>query len=191
MPRNWSKAVPEGNGPVPHQTKFGSAQSTIANLYQLIKELSNRSDSNFDRMRSHFDQQDEKLDGCMEKARKTKQRLASLEQNARQLRLATEADVPTYKKTRRRAEDAAADQAKHGDSCSAKRVHAGPTGSTSFGRTAKPPALPRRNNILVDRGAEAPKPHLSHVEVRMLPSTAGSLLPAGTASTAIRIIFPR
>ena len=68
--------------------------------------------------------------------RATDQRLAGLEHVARQPRLATEADVPSDKKTRKRAEDAASDQAKHGDSCSAKRAHAGLTSLTSFGKIA-------------------------------------------------------
>ena len=58
--------------------------------------------------------------------RATNKRLAGLEQDARQPRLTTEADVPTDKKSHKRAEDAAAGQAKHGDNCSAKRVDAGP-----------------------------------------------------------------
>ena len=57
----------------------------------------------------------------------TDQHLVGAEYDARQPRFATEADVATDKKTRKRAEDAAADQAKHGDSRSAKRVDNGPT----------------------------------------------------------------
>ena len=56
-----------------------------------------------------------------------KQRLTGLEDDARQPRLATEADVTSDKKTRKRTEDAAADRTKHGDSCSAKKVNAGLT----------------------------------------------------------------
>ena len=70
---------------------------------------------------SHFDQQDEKLDELVEMTSGTRQRLAGLEQDARQPRLATKADVPTNTKTRKRAEDAAADQAKHGDSGSSRK----------------------------------------------------------------------
>ena len=44
-------------------------------------------------------------------------------------------------------------------------------------------------DALVNEGAEAPKPHLPLVEVRILTSTAGGLLPAGTASSAMRTIF--
>ena len=50
--------------------------------------------------------------------RRIDQRLASLEQDARQPRLAIEANVPADKKTRERTEGAAAAiQAKHRDSC--------------------------------------------------------------------------
>ena len=81
-----------------------------------------------------FDKSDRKLNELTENLNRTNQRLASLEQDARQPRLAMEADVPADKKTRERMEGAAtAVQAKHGDSCSAKRVQVGPTCSTSFG----------------------------------------------------------
>ena len=59
MPRKWSKAVPEGNGCVPYHDEFRSDQPTMAELYRMIVE----------RMKSQFDQQDEKLDGLMEKTR--------------------------------------------------------------------------------------------------------------------------
>ena len=68
-----------------------------------------------------------------EDLRRMDQRLASLEQNAREPRLAMEANVSADKKTRERTEGAAnAVEAKNGDSCSAKRVQADPTCSTSF-----------------------------------------------------------
>ena len=60
------------------------------------------------------------------------QRLASLEQDARQPHLAMEADVTADKKTRERTEGAAtAVQAKHGDSWSASQVDPNPKGSTA------------------------------------------------------------
>ncbi|CAM9461205.1 unnamed protein product, partial [Ascophyllum nodosum] len=102
--------------------------------------------------------------------RRVDQRLASLEQDARQPRLAMEADVPADKKTRERTEGAAkAVQAMHGDSFSANRVQAGPnTTSTSFGVKAKPPALP--------------------LEMRT-PTAAGDLLATGKTSSATRSTF--
>ena len=120
----------------------------------------------------------------------TDRRLVGAEYNARQPRLATEADIPTDKKTCKRAEDAAADQAKNRDSCSAKRVDTGPTSSTSFGMTAEHQALPRRDDVLVNKSAAASKLCLSPVEIRTL-TAAGGLLPVGTASTTTRTIFPQ
>ena len=88
-------------------------------------------------------------------------------------------------------EDAAADRAKHGDTSSSARVDHDPMCLTNFGDdSTKPPALPCRDNTLVDKGAETPKSCLSPVEMRTLLA-AGGLLLTGTASTAMRIIFPR
>ncbi|CAM9218016.1 unnamed protein product, partial [Ascophyllum nodosum] len=112
------------------------------------------------------------------------------EHRARQPRVATEADVKPDTKTYKRTEDAAADQAKHGDRCSAKRVDGGPTSLTNFVMITEPPALPCRDDVLVDIGDEAPKPCLSPVEMRAL-ATASDLLLAGTTSTAMRTFFPR
>ena len=100
-----------------------------------------------------------------------------------------EADVKTDKKTRERTEGAAAAvQAKHGDRCSAKIFQAGPTSSTSFGKKAEPPALPCRDDALVDIGTAVPKPCLSSVEMRTL-TAAGGLFPTGKTSTATKTIF--
>ena len=96
-----------------------------------------------------------------------------------------EADVTSDKKTCKRAEDAAAaNQAKHGDSCSAKRVHAGPTSLIGFSMKAEPLALPCKDDALVDKG----KPYLSPVEMRTLTAARG-LLPVGTDPTATMTIF--
>ena len=124
--------------------------------------------------------------------RATRHHLTGLKQDARQPRLATKADVPTGTKTRKRMEDAAVDQSKHGDSCSAKRVDAClPICLTSFGDgSIEPPALPCKDDAMVDKGAAVPKPCLSSVETRTPTSTDG-LLPAGTPSTAMRTIFSR
>ena len=94
--------------------------------------------------------------------------------------------MSTDKKTRKRAEDAAADQVKHRGSC-AKRVDADPPmWLTSFGDgSTEPPALPCKYNDMIDEGAAAPKPCLSPVEMRT-PTVAGGLLPTGTTSTAIK-----
>ena len=48
MPQNWSKTVPEGNGPVPQQQELGSGQPTLADVYQMVKELFDKSDKKMD-----------------------------------------------------------------------------------------------------------------------------------------------
>ena len=56
--------------------------------------------------------------------------------------------------------------------------------------STKPLALPHcRDDALVDKSAVASKPCLSSIEMRTLP-TARGLLPAGTASIAMRTIVP-
>ena len=112
MPREKTKAVPEGNCSIPIRGGIILEQlrrvmsETMGEAFKYIKENLRRMD----------------------------RRLASLEQDARQSRLAIEADAPTDKTTRERTEGAAtAVQAEHGDSCSAKRALAGPKGSTRFG----------------------------------------------------------
>ena len=100
-----------------------------------------------------------------------------------------EADVPADTKTRERTEGAAkAVQAMRGNSVSANRVDPDPMCSTSFGVKAEPPALPWRDDVLVENGAAAPKLCLSPLEMRS-PTAAGGLLPAGMASTATRTTF--
>ena len=117
MSQSWSKAVPEGNDPISPQEELAPDQPTLADVYRLFEK-------SFDRhlkiMKNRFDQQENKLNECME-MRATEQRSASREQDARQPSLAMEADVPADTKTRWRTESAAtAVQAMHGDSFSSK-----------------------------------------------------------------------
>ena len=105
------------------------------------------------------------------------QRVARLEQDARQPRLSMEADGPTGTKTLERTEGAAKSvQVKHGDSCTAQRVQDGPKISTCFGVMIESPALPCRDDVLVENGAAALKSCFSSLEVRS-PTSAGGLLP--------------
>ena len=62
--------------------------------------------------------------------------------------------------------------------------------SISFGMKDEPPALSLKDDVMVEKGSAAPKQCLSPVEMCAL-TAAGGLLPAGTASTAMRTIFPR
>ena len=50
MPRNWSKAVPEGNDSVPQQEEFGSDKPTLADVCQMIEELFDKSDRKLDEL---------------------------------------------------------------------------------------------------------------------------------------------
>ena len=100
-----------------------------------------------------------------------------------------EVDTISDKKTCKLTEDATADGVMSGNNSSTQVDHDSMC-LTSFGDdSTEPPALPCcRKGLLVDKGAAAPKLCLSPVETRMLVA-AGGLLPAGTASTAARIIF--
>ena len=100
MPRKESEAVPESNGRVPQ--KVGSDQPTLEHgIWRKVEKVLKRW-------------------GMEKYMRLRSQRLASLEHDARQPRLAMEADGPADTKTRERTEGAAtAVQAMHGDSFSA------------------------------------------------------------------------
>ena len=180
MPRKKSKAVPEGNSPVLHDTSGLLGGVTLEEIRRIMSKALDKSFDNFYGLKP----------GNSKEMRATHQGLAGLDHHARQSRLATKADIPPEKKTRKRKENAAADQAKHGDSCSAKKVDPNPMRLTSFSDDSiKPPAFPCRDDAKIGKGAAAPKPCLSPEEMHT-PTAAGGLLPVGTASTAIRTIFP-
>ena len=141
-------------------------------------------------MKSRFGQQKKKLDKLADEMRGTRQRLASLEQDAWQPRLATEADGPSDTKTRERTEGSAkAVQAMHGDSLSANRVDLDPECSASFGVKAEPPALPCRDDVSVEHGAAAQKSCLSPLEMRTTTATGGLFPSPDKISTATRTTF--
>ena len=75
MLRKASKAVAEGNDPVPQKEELGSGQPTMEDVYRMMKEA--------------FDRRDKKLDEISDEMEK---RLTRLEHGARQLRLTMEAD---------------------------------------------------------------------------------------------------
>ena len=172
MPRKETEAVPEGNGPVPQQEKIGSGQPTLVDVYRKIEELLDRW-------------------WMVDEMRLKDQRVASLEQDARQPRLAMVVDGQSDK-TRERTEGAATVvQVMHEDSCPANRVDPDPMCSTSFGNDCTgPPALPcSREDALVDDGAAAPKLCLSPLIEMRSPTAAGGLLPAGKTSTPTKTTF--
>ena len=180
IPRKQRKAVPEGNGPVLQHNEFRSDQPTLADIYRPFEERHDRQLA--ESMKSHFDEH-------MEKIRETRQRLAGFEHNARQPRLAMEADVKPDTKTRKRPEHAAADRVMIGDSSSAQ-VDSDPMCLTSFvDDSTEPPVLPCcRDDAMVVKDPVVLKPCLSPVEMRTLTAT-NDLLLIGTSSTATRIIF--
>ena len=180
-----SEAVPRGNSPLPQKEEFGSGQPTLEQVYRMLYEvIDSRFDKQQKRMNSCFDRWDRKMDEISDEMRVIDQHVTSLEQDARQSRLAMEADGQANTKTRERTEGATtALQAMHGDSCTAQKVQDGPKTSSSFGVNAEPPALPCRDDVLVEDGAAAPKSCLPFLEMRS-PSAADDLLPAGKTSTA-------
>ena len=180
----------EKNDPVPQQEQFGSGQPKLADVYRPSDESLDRQQLKL--MKSHFDQQEKKLDKLMDNiTRLLDQYVASLEHDAWQPRLAMEADGPANIKTHERTEGATtAVQAMHGDSCSADWVDPDPMCSTSFGDDSTGPSAPpcSGEKALVDNGAAAPKSFLLSLEMRS-PTAAGDLLAAGEASTTSKITF--
>ena len=148
MPRNWSKAVPEGNDFVPHQDEYEPDQSMLANVYRLFEERLGRQ---LNQMKSYFDEFTEKM-------RETRHHSANLEQDARQPRFATKENVKPDTKARKGMEDVAVERVKSVDNCSAQ-VATDPMCLTSFGDNfTGPPPLPcTRDDTLVDNSAAAPK----------------------------------
>ena len=184
MLRKESKAVLEGNGPVPQKEELGSGQLTWGDVYRLCEE---RFDRQLKLMDSYFDRWVKKLDEISAEMKKMDQHVTRLEYEARQPRPAMEADEPAdTTKTRERTEGAAtAVQAMRGDCFSARRVEPGPTtNSTSLGVKAEPPALPCRYDSVVECGPAASESCLPSMEMRS-STAAGGLVPTGEASTAL------
>ena len=109
--------------------------------------------------------------------RRLEQHLLSQEQDARQPRLALDADGPANTKTQERTDGAAtAVQAMRGDSCTAEqKVQDGPKTSITFGVEAELPDLPCREDVLVEDGVTAPESCLLSLEM-CSPTAAGGLL---------------
>ena len=82
MLRKESEAVPEGNGPVPQQEKFGSVQPMLEDVYRKMKEVFEVWDTKMDKLLQEYKKEWSSMDKC----------LARLERDARQPRLAMETD---------------------------------------------------------------------------------------------------
>ena len=169
MLRKESEAVSEGNEPVHQEEKFGFGQPALVDERREMRSLSKQQEKRLDRIITRLLEQ---LSEC-------------LEHEARQPRLAMEADGQANTKTRERTEGTAtAVQAMRGDGFSARRVEPGPnTNSTSFGVKAEPSALPCRDDVVVESGNAASESCLPSLEMRS-PTAAGGLVPTGEASTA-------
>ena len=174
MLRKESVTVLEGNGPIPPNT-YVLPGITAEDFRRVQREV----------WKEVWDEIGLEKPEKPKEMRATDQREADLEQNARQPRLAMEADGPAHTKTRERTEGATtAVQVMHGDSFSACRVDPGSkSNSTSFGMMAEPPALPCRDDVVVEGGYAAPKSRFLSLEMRTTTATGG-LLPAGQTSTA-------
>ena len=107
MPRKESEAVPEGNSPITQNT-YALPGITLEDLRRIMQET-------WDKV---CEKNGLKKPEKPKQMRATDQREISLEQDARQPRLAMEADEPANTKNRKRTEDAAitAVQAIHEDS---------------------------------------------------------------------------
>ena len=90
MLRKESEAVSEGNDPVHREEEFGFGQPALADEYREIRSLSKQQEIRLDKITTLLEQ----LSAC-------------LEHEARQPRLAMEADRPANTKTRERTEGAA------------------------------------------------------------------------------------
>ena len=181
MLRKASEVVPEGNDPVPLKEELGSGQSMTEDVYRMIKEALVQWDKMLYEISDKMEEQTEIL---------KKQCLTRLEHGARQPRLATEADGQADTKTRERTEGAAtAVQAMRGDCFSARRVEPSPTTNpTKFGVKAEPPALPCRDDSVVECGTAASESCLPSREMRPAIA-AGGLVPTGEASNASKTTY--
>ena len=96
MRRIKNKAVSKDNGPFPHDEPE-SYEPTMAVIYRLLKRGFEEMDKHFNEMTSNFDRQDKRFEDI-----ENNQRLAGLQHQAQQPRLAVEADVRPDMKNRER-----------------------------------------------------------------------------------------
>ena len=137
-------------------------------------------------MDSYSDRWNKNLDEISDEMKKMDKNVTRLEHGARQSRLAMEADRHADTKTRERTEGTAtAVQAMRGDCFSARRVEPGPTtNSTSFGVKPEPPALPCRDDVVVECDTAASESCLPSLEMRSSTATGG-LVSTREASTVL------
>ena len=178
-----TKVSSEGKSPSASQDESGATTADLMSEFftVMLKKVEgiNIKTEKLDKL---LDRRGNKLDDRVKEARNTNQLRAGLQHQAQQPRLAMKADVLEDKKTRESMEDFARDE-RLGDIFSDRAND--PMRLTSFGDQdyTEPPALPCRNEALVNEGHEVAKPCLTPLEMRKSTS-AGCLLHAGTASTS-------
>ena len=140
----------EGKNPSASQDKSGA--TTADPMSELLTIMLKKSEE----ANKKFEELGNKLDDRVKEMRKTNQRRAGLQHQDQQPRLAEKADVLEDKKTRENREDFTQD-GRLGD-ISSDRVHA-PMRLSSFGYqySIEPPALPCRDDALVNQGHEVAK----------------------------------
>ena len=204
-----SKAV-FGEKGSPPQDESGSGKMEMADYFRMLNtrfdEHGKRSDSHFaalqENLRNTIQRLEElqvrvprprladvgvqegksgELEGIATEAGERRITQSELQHQAHQPRLAMKADVQEDKKTRKSTEGFAQD-GRLGD-ISSDRIH-DPMRLTSFGDKdyTEPPALPCRDDALVNQGHEVAKPCLSPVEMIRKSTSAGSLLDASATS---------
>ena len=159
-------------------------------MEEMHRVLADETSNHFERMTSHFDQND-KTFGEFKEKNSNNQHLTGPQHETQKPRLAVKADVNLDMKTQERMEGTAADDEKYGDISSA-RVDDDLMRLISFGgQNLTEPSVAftvSNDGALVVEGVEAPKPRLLPVKMRMLTPTSG-LLHTGSASIPRRNIF--
>ena len=168
MLQKESEAVPEGSGPVHQEEGFRSGQPAPVDDFRRIEEILDK--------------------GINEMMRLLEQHLAS--QAGRSAATSRHGGRRDRKHQDSRAHGGRryAVQAMHGDSCTAQKVQDRPKTSTSFGMKAESPALPCRDDRVIEDGATASKSCLPSLEMRS-PTAAGGLLLIGEASIASKTTY--
>ena len=177
-----SPKVPRTNVSSAGKSPSASQDESGASTDDLMSELLTIMLKKSEEVNMRFEELGNKLDGMVKEIRNTNQHRAGLQHQAQQPRLAVKANVLEDKKTRKSREDFAQD-GRLGD-ISSDRVH-DPMRLTTFGDQdyIERPALPCRDDALVNQGHEVAKPCLSPVE---MPKSilASGLLHAGSSLTS-------
>ena len=176
MPR--PKVYSEWRSPSVSQDESGATTADpMSEFLTIMRKKFEEVNIQFEKLDKLLVKRGNKLDDMVNETPNTNQRRAGLQHQAQQPRLAMKADVLEDKKTRESTEDFAQDGRL--EYISSDRVH-DPMRLTSFGEQdyTEPPALPCRDDALVNQGQEVAKPCLSPVEMRKSTPAGGLQTPA-------------